>query len=315
MEPAPFHADLAAGPGGGPVNGHAVWLTTPDDVRIRAGFWPGGTKGTVFLLCGRTEFIEKYGPTARDLAQAGYAAASIDWRGQGLADRLAADPMLGHVEKFSDYQMDLAAMITAARSTGMPEPYILLGHSMGGAIGYRALLSDHPFQGAIFSGPMWGIAINPVLAPLARSIAQFLIALGRSTAFAPSTRRVSYVATGDFAGNTLTHDHEIWKWMQSQARGVEGFALGGPSVRWLFEALTETRAFRAEPPAKVPALVAWGGEETIIDVAAVSRLAQRLPQADIKVIEGARHELLMEAPRQRQEFLEAIVSLLDRITT
>ena len=54
---APFFADLADGPPGG----RAVWLRTEDGVRIRVGLWRGGEKGTVVLLPGRTEYIEKYG--------------------------------------------------------------------------------------------------------------------------------------------------------------------------------------------------------------------------------------------------------------
>ena len=62
--PAPFHADLAEGPAGG----HALWVNTSDGVRIRIGLWPAGEKGTVLLLPGRTEYIEKYGRAAADLA-------------------------------------------------------------------------------------------------------------------------------------------------------------------------------------------------------------------------------------------------------
>ncbi|MEY4305747.1 MAG: hypothetical protein RIT52_1922, partial [Pseudomonadota bacterium] len=76
---APFHAKLADGPAGG----YARWLQAADGVQLRVGVWPeGGTKGTVFLLPGRTEYIEKYGRAASDLAQRGYATVSIDWRGQ-----------------------------------------------------------------------------------------------------------------------------------------------------------------------------------------------------------------------------------------
>ena len=70
--PAPFHADLADGPPGG----RAVWLRTADEVRIRAGLWRGGDKGTVFLLPGRTEYIEKYGRAAGDLVCLLYTSPS-----------------------------------------------------------------------------------------------------------------------------------------------------------------------------------------------------------------------------------------------
>ncbi|MEL7258902.1 MAG: alpha/beta hydrolase, partial [Pseudomonadota bacterium] len=84
----------------GPEGGVAYWITATDGVRLRLGVWPGnseGISGTVFLFPGRTEYVEKYGKTSIDLSRAGLHVAVIDWRGQGLADRVASDPILGHV--------------------------------------------------------------------------------------------------------------------------------------------------------------------------------------------------------------------------
>ena len=137
-QPAPLFADVGAGP----ADGAAYWLTASDGVRIRIGVWqaaPGvDVRGTVLLFCGRTEYVEKYGRTAAELAEAGYHTIAIDWRGQGLADRLTHDPMSGHVHRFTDYQNDVAAMVQAATDLDLPKPWFLLGHSMGGGIGLRA---------------------------------------------------------------------------------------------------------------------------------------------------------------------------------
>jgi len=69
MTSAPLYNDVARGPDGG----FAVWAKAPDGVRLRFGIWPTkGAKGTVFLLPGRTEYIEKYGMAAGYLARAGF---------------------------------------------------------------------------------------------------------------------------------------------------------------------------------------------------------------------------------------------------
>ena len=150
-----------------PPGGRVVWRNVSDGVSIRFGFWPkADAKGTVLILAGRTEFIEKYGPAAIDFAQRGYACASIDWRGQGLSDRLLQDPSIGHVREFQDYQIDLQAFVEEAKNTGMPEPFYLIGHSMGGAIGLRALISGIDVKAAVFSAPMWGINLSPPGAPV-----------------------------------------------------------------------------------------------------------------------------------------------------
>ena len=93
MSDAPLDNVLAQGPQGG----RAVWLKTSDGTRLRAGFWHAAApKGTVVLLQGRAEYIEKYGRTAADFAEAGYATLTLDWRGQGRSTRALADPKVGH---------------------------------------------------------------------------------------------------------------------------------------------------------------------------------------------------------------------------
>ena len=56
-----------------------------------------------------------------------------------------------------------AAFRAALEGLGAPKPWFLIGHSMGGAIGLRALHDGLPVQAAAFSAPMWGIAMHPAL--------------------------------------------------------------------------------------------------------------------------------------------------------
>ena len=60
-------------------------IKTPDGAELRFARWapPAGRKGTVCVFTGRSEQIEKYFETVRDLRDRGFAVAMIDWRGQG----------------------------------------------------------------------------------------------------------------------------------------------------------------------------------------------------------------------------------------
>ena len=61
------------------------FLSTPDRVRLRFAVAPsrlGSTRGTVVLLQGRNEAIEKYFETIADLTALGYAVATFDWRSE-----------------------------------------------------------------------------------------------------------------------------------------------------------------------------------------------------------------------------------------
>ncbi|MEM6727697.1 MAG: alpha/beta hydrolase, partial [Pseudomonadota bacterium] len=118
MEAAPLNNDVAEGPPGG----QAFWLTTSDGVRIRLAVWPEGEKGTVLIFPGRTEYAEKYGRAAAEYAARGFATISIDWRGQGIAERLLPDSRIGHVIRFRDYQQDVAAVMEAVAALDLPRP-------------------------------------------------------------------------------------------------------------------------------------------------------------------------------------------------
>ncbi len=58
-------------------------------------------RGTVVLLQGRNELIEKYFETIAELNAAGLWVATFDWRGQAGSERLLPEAGRGHVERFS----------------------------------------------------------------------------------------------------------------------------------------------------------------------------------------------------------------------
>jgi len=302
MDTAPYFSDLAQGP----QDAYARWLKCEDDVRIRVGLFPlSGAKGTIVLFPGRTEFIEKYARVAGEYHARGFAVVAIDWRGQGLADRIAGDPDLGHVGRgFSDYQFDVAAVMDAVRSEALPTPFFVIGHSMGGAIGLRTLIERKDFAAAAFSGPMWGIAMSPMVRPVAWLVPRLARAMGMSQMFLPGVQRKSYVATAEFEGNTLTTDRSEFDAMQRQVRHDPQFALGGPSVHWLHEALRECKVLGAAQLPDVPSIAAIGENEAIVDTLAIKALAQRWPSCTLKVYERAQHELMMERPEVRTAFLD-----------
>ncbi len=305
MEPAPFHAALADGPAGG----HAVWLRAEDGVRIRLGVWPAGIRGTVLMFPGRTECVEKYGRPAREFAAMGLASVAFDWRGQGLADRLLPDPLAGHVERFADYQLDLKAGLAAARALGLPEPFYLVAHSMGGCIGLRSLVEGLAVKAAVFTGPMWGIPPNPWIAPVAGAVVRGARALGRGGSYAPGTGREVYLLAAAFEGNTLTTDRGMWDWMKAQVVAVPGLALGGPTMQWVAEAMAEGRWLARATLPPVPTLVALGGHERIVNPAAIRRMAARWPTARLLEIPGGEHEVLIESADLRSVLYRAISEL------
>jgi lysophospholipase len=301
---APLFTDVADGP----AEGRAIWLRASDGVRIRAAVWPGGDKGTVLLLPGRTEYIEKYGRAARDLLARGFATVVIDWRGQGLADRALADRMSGHVGDFSEYQKDLDALLKYSVEQNLPRPFFILAHSMGGCIALRALMHDFPVQAVAFTAPMWGISMANWLRPLAITIANGAALLGQKRRYAPGTTSKSYVLEAPFADNVLTTDPDMYAYMRQQIGKHPELALGGPSMGWLQAALVECRALSLMPAPDTPALCALGPSERVVDLNPIYRRMRAWPNGRLDLYPGAEHEIMMETPAMRQRLFDSVAA-------
>lgn len=311
MTAAADGAPFLSAPPDAPPGGRALWLRASDGVRIRAVLWPlDGARGTVLMLPGRTEHAEKYARAAADLAAAGYASAAVDWRGQGLADRALPDPKKGHVGDFAEYQRDLAAFAAAVDAAGLPGPRFMLAHSMGGAIGLRALTAGFPVAAAAFSAPMWGIVVPGGLSGLFGAVARGAVALGLAGRYIPppGTGPVCYAATAPFADNVLTSDPDGFAWMQAQLRTTPALQLGGPTFGWLAAALAECRALARLPAPPVPCLTTLGTRERVVDQAAVRAQMARWPGGRLIPVEGAEHEVLMEGPATRAAFMAAVTA-------
>lgn len=303
LTPAPLFTDVHPGPAGG----EAFWARTSDDLRIRIAHWPAeAAKGTVLIFPGRTEYIEKYGMVAGELAQRGFASVAIDWRGQGLADRMLDDTLVGHVDSFTDYQKDVATVMRAARELSLPRPYFLLAHSMGGCIGLRAVMEGLPVQAAAFTGPMWGIALAPHMRLLAGGLSTLMPKLGRGHLLPPGRSTDSYVLTEPFESNMLTTDPAMFQMMRDQLSAHPELELGGPSFTWLREAFAETKHLASRAAPNLPAVSWLGTNERIVDSAAIVSRMEGWKGGRLEMVQRGEHEVLFEGPERRSEIFDAL---------
>jgi lysophospholipase len=285
-------------------------MQTPDGIQVRVGHWPlAGAKGTVLIFPGRTEFIEKYGQVAKAFAARGLASVAIDWRGQGLSERLLDNPLVGHVEHFTDYQKDVAALVRAARTLEMPRPFYLLAHSMGGAIGLRAVMEGVAVDAAVFSAPMWGLQIAPHLRPLAWTLSHAMPKVGQGHRLPPGTRLDHHVVADGFEGNLLTRDSDQFEIMRKQLLAYPELTLGGPSYVWLREALLETRHLASRAAPNLPTLTLLGSNERIVDIGAIHKRMENWPNGRLEIVPHAEHEVLMEGPAVTAPLFDAMTRL------
>ncbi|MEH6521731.1 alpha/beta hydrolase [Sulfitobacter sp.] len=312
LSPAPLYTDIHPGPD----PAAAYWVTASDGKQIRLGTWaPEGARGTVLIFPGRTEYIEKYGGTAAEFAARGLASIAIDWRGQGLADRMLDDPLTGHVEHFSDYQKDVAAMMRAARALNLPRPYFLVAHSMGGCIGLRAVMEGMAVQAAAFSGPMWGVRIAPHLRLPAKILSTMMPKFNQGHRLPPGTTSESYALSAPFEDNMLTTDVEMFEMMRDQLVNHPELRLGGPSYVWLREALAETAHLAERAAPNLPCISFVGSNERIVEVPRIHARMESWKGGQLRVVEGGEHEVLLEGPAVRKGIFDEITNLFMNTTT
>lgn len=292
-----------------PATGQCSLVTTKDGIRIRIGQWkPFGKKisnGTVLLINGRAEFIERWFETIQDLRRRGFHVLTFDWRGQGGSDRLTRNPRKGHVRRFADYHHDLAAVIAAMQ--GMPKPHFGLAHSMGAALALEASAQGKlPLSRLVALAPMVGLSMveNPVLA---KGLAATLDTFGFGKSYIPGGGATS-ISTKPFAGNRLTGNEARYTRNSALASAASHLSVGDPSIRWVHEAFRFMARMRDNNmPLKVtvPLLVIGAGGDRIVATPAVERFSSRLKTGSALIIPRSQHEIVMETDEIRAAFWAA----------
>jgi lysophospholipase len=292
-----------------PDHGMAGVIRTPDGVTLRFGRWepPPGRKGTVVILQGRAEYIEKYFETVRDLRARGFAVATFDWRGQGLSDRALSDHRKGHVKNFGQYALDLGAFMEQVVLPDCPPPYFALGHSMGSA---NMIASCHDgsrwFERIVLTAPM--IALRPgKLTHIAGPLARTMRMIGRGSAYVPTG---SDTATGaeNFIGNVLTSDPVRFARNAAVLQEAPELGLGAPTIAWADAALRLMKKF-AEPSfaarIRQPILLVAAGYDEVVSTSAIEAFGMNLLAGRHLILPGAKHEILQEQDAYRAQFWAA----------
>jgi lysophospholipase len=284
---------------------------TSDKVRLRYATFPKGAgpaRGTICLLHGRTEFIEKYFETIADFQSRGFAVATFDWRGQGGSQRLIGNPRLGHVNRFEDYWIDLKSFHGSILLPDCPPPYYLVAHSMGGLVALHAGVRDRlMFERIFLSSPMLAIDRQPFSM---RGMAQSCDALCRiGFGRMPVGRRADKPpSAASFAGNPVTSDHRRYMRMVDVLGARPELGIGVPTVRWAAAAFAGmARAARDDFPGaiKIPVMMLAAARDEIVSTAATEQLGLRMRTGRHAIVPAARHELFMESDAIRAQVFAA----------
>lgn len=270
-------------------------------------------RGTLVVLPGRAEFIEKYAEAVDDFCGLGFAVAVIEWRGQGLSSRVAPHPERGFVTDYEDYLQDLAAALDHLRSVAAPRPWFLLGHSMGAHIGLRWLhRRPDGFAAAVMTAPMFGIPLAAVPEPAARLLGRAAVRFGAGWRYAPGQRDF-LIDRCRYDRNPLTSCPVRFQSYRDLLAGRPELALGGVTWGWLdatLRSMALTRAPGYLERIATPLLLCMAGADRVVSNPSIELFARRLPRATLCRFGEARHELLIERDEIRNRVLAAIDAFL-----
>ncbi|MFD1623715.1 alpha/beta fold hydrolase [Azospirillum griseum] len=281
-------------------------LRLRDGTTLRWARWqPTATppRGTVLILTGRAEFIEKYTETAHGLTARGFQALAFDWRNQGLSDRPLANRQIHHLADFTTLVDDLDELVArVARPCAGNRPLVLLAHSMGGLVA-TLFLSRHAAavpavcDAVILSAPMHAIHFGPLPRVVARALAGLAVALGWGERYAPGQGDYD-PAEGRFTpDNPITSDPQRYAAFHGPYTARPELRVGGVSYGWIAAALRAEDAVVRDLPLErvtVPVLLLSAPGDRVVRADAHRRVATRLGHATLVEHPEARHELLME---------------------
>jgi len=248
-------------------------------------------RGEILIAHGFGEHSGRYGALTDHLVSHNYCVTAYDHRGHGLSDGLP-----GHVESFSEYDEDLAKIISSVRSRSQAKPLFLIGHSMGGLIALRyAARKSGTLTGAIITAPLIEVAV-PVPA--------HKLMIARVGARMNPRWRLS----NEINPANLSRDPEV-----GRAYAADPLVNRKVSAKWFAEA---TRAMQevAEwaPQIKTPVLVMHGTDDRLASVDATKRMFERIesPDKELVIYPGFYHELFNEP--EKQEVFERVMEWLDK---
>jgi lysophospholipase len=291
-----------------PEKAQVGYLKARDGVLLRgAVFTPPKPRGTIVLMTGYSEYIEKYFETVSDLMALNYCVVIPEWRGHGLSKGQGKEPTRLHLADFDINLCDLEDRWERLVAP-LPKPHLGLAHSMGGQISLRAAQA-HPewFEALAQSAPMHGIRLATPVRLMLRLAMGIYGVLGKSDSWNP------FVPPGehpvDAKTNHVTHDLKRFRRGEKLVTQEPRLQVNGASLGWMGAAFKAMQA--SQKPAflgtiATPLYIGTAEDEALVDNGAHEHVLTHVQNGHGDFYPKARHELMMEKNATRKAFLKNV---------
>jgi len=285
---------------------------THDGLDLRYAVFKGKTsppKGTVVLVQGRNETIEKYAETITEITGAGLWVATFDLRGQGGSPRLLKNKRLGHVRRFVDYQKDLDAFFEQVVLPDTKLPFFLVAHSTGGLIALASARQlANRVERIVVSGPFVGLAAIKPSPRVTRFVARLMCLIGLGGRASRKDKEFS-----NFAYNEVTSDPVRFERNKAIFTAHPELSVGPPTWRWLHECLSMGRKVVSPTYLQsitVPTLVLGPTADRIASYPEMERMSRYFRAGKLIPINGAGHEVFQEVDKYRAQAMAAVLAFI-----
>jgi lysophospholipase len=257
-------------------------------------------KGTVFVIPGRREFLEKkYSEISENLFARGLRLVMFEPRNQGLSTHTLSgrERQRDHIEDFSIYLNDLRAFFKELVTPYKSHPTYVHAHSLGGHVALRWLSEDQPSQitGAFITAPMLDLAdFHP---HLVQTMGWVMAHTGHATDYPPKVGYDYGQLDTTFHDNFLTNDPERFKIIQNYFNAYPDMVVGGVTWTWLLAAVKSLHTLQDRTylsRINIPVLTLIGDQDRITPLDLNTVQIIKIPRAQIHVLKGARHDVLNE---------------------
>ena len=262
-------------------------LLTGDGLKLHLRRWlvpstaPGAVRGTVQIVHGLGEHIDRYEALAQALNGAGWHVVGHDLRGHGRSQGAR-----GAIAGENTHLLDLSAVIDHLRSPGK---HVLLGHSLGGLIAARfvseALTNktsrwSRDVDGLVLSSPALNIGLGRVRRKLVALLARVLPGLPLGNGLKPEWISRDPEVVAQYKADPLVHRRVTPR-----------------LVHFMLQA--GDRVMRRAPRWRTPTLLLWAGADRCVVPAGSAAFAHNAPPAVLQAHEqaGLFHEIFNEPER------------------
>ena len=293
----------------------AGFVTTPDAMDIRFANWKSlvyPVKGTVILLHGRAEFIEKMFETVTDLRKAGFDVLTFDWRGQGGSSRMLEDSRRGYVDNFDQYAIDLETIMEEVALPDCKAPFYIFAHSTGALVALHAAPQlVNRIRRMVLSAPFVGLKEKGLSHGALKAASGALCAVGLGEVYMGGSSRPN--ASKPFRTNLLTSDTKRYERFAKLVADHPGLSIGGPTAAWIFaacRAIEQVNDPDFHSQITTPILMISAGNDQVVSNRAIEDLGRRLRSGASMCIDGAKHEIMHERDVFREQLLAAFCSFV-----